>query len=297
MRLVLLGVLLILGLAALWQARQRPQRLFEEASSLMASDPSAADRLLEEAVAAAGGQFPEAQLTRCQLLASQGLGDEALGGFSDIRDPASLPARDLSELAEVARASGSMLLAELALKAAHRPGPDLPDVLRQSIRFHLETDQNDRALEECQELLKSAPDDVSAWQVQGAILPERKRPPEAETAFREALKHPSSIEQQSQIREQLTRVLLDQGRTEEARQELDLLREASPLTAEARLMDADVDRLQGDWGRARQTVDWLLANAPASELQARLPNAMLWIDQREPARAIPDLEIVVVRQP
>ena len=296
-RLVLMGGLLLIGIAALWHARQRPHRLFEEASGLMASDPSGADRLLEEAIAVAGGQFPEAQLMRCQLLASQGLGDEALGGFGDIRDPASLPARELAELAEVARASGSMLLAELALKAARRPGPDLPDVLRQSVRFHLETDQSDRALEECLALQKLVAGDALAWQVQGAILLDRKRLPEAETAFREALKRLPTTEQQVGIREQLTRVLLDQGQSEQARQELDLLRGAGPLTAEARLMDAYVDRLQGRWDRAHESVDWLLANAPASELQARLLNAMLWIDQGEPAQATPDLEIVVARQP
>lgn len=290
-------VFLALGLGGLWHSRQRPKRLYEEALTLSPFDPIAADRLLEEAISSSRGQYPEAQLLRCQLLARQGLWDEALGGFSEIRDPATLPPHDLAELAELARSSGVFVLAEFALQAAKSPGPDLPNVLRQSIRLHLETDQSDQALRECRELLEIVPDDAVAWQVQGAIHLDRKRFPEAEAAFREALLRTPAVDQQRSMREQLIRVLLDTGRAEAARQELDLLRSAGPLTPETQLMDAYADRLLGRWDAAHATVDWLLANSPATEMQSRLLRGMLWIDQGQPALAVPDLEQVVSQQP
>lgn len=296
-RLGLLAVILALGGAVLWHSHQRPKRLYEEALTLSPFDPIEADRHLEEAIASAGGDYPEAQLLRCQLLARQGLWDEALGGFSEIRDPSKLPPHDLAELAEMARSSGVFVLAEFALKAAKTPGPDLPNVLRQSIRLHLETDHSDQALKECRELLELVPDDAVAWQVQGAIHLDRKRLPEAEAAFREALVRTPAVDQQSSMREQLIRVLLDAGRAEEARKELDLLRSAGTLTPETQLMDAYADRLLGRWEAAHATVDWLLSNAPASEMQARLLRGMLWIDQGQPAQAVPDLEQVISQQP
>lgn len=290
-------VCLALGVGWLWHSRQRPKRLYEEALTLSPFDPIAADRLLEEAISASGGRYPEAQLLRCQLLARQGLWDEALGGFSEIRDPATLPPHDLAELAELARSSRVYVLAEFALKAAKTPGPDLPNVLRQSIRLHLETDHSDQALLECRELLQIVPDDAVAWQVQGSIHLDRKRLPEAEAAFREALSRTPAVDQQRTMREQLIRVLLDSGRAEEARQELDLLRSAGPLTPETQLMDAYADRLLGRWDAAHATVDWLLANSPATEMQTRLLRGMLWIDQGQPDLAVPDLEQVISQQP
>lgn len=296
-RLVMLACLLLLGLAVLWQVRQRPRRLYEEARILAPTNPTAAERLLEQAVAAAGGQFPEAEFLRCRLLAQLGQWDEALGGFSRIKNPSTLPARELAELAALAKSAGVLPLAEFALNAARTPGPHLPNVLRQSIRLHLEVGQHEQVLQECRALLQIVPEDPVAWQVQGAIHLERKRLPEAEAAFREALQRTSVVQQQRPMREQLIRVLLDGGRAEDARAELELLRGAGSLTAEARLMEAYVNRLEGHWDQANETVDWLLANASALELQTRLLRAMLWLDQGQPAKAAPDLELVIARQP
>lgn len=296
-QLILLVLLLGMGLFGLWHWHQRPQRLYEAALTVSEYDLIAADRLLEEAITAAGGQFPKAQFLRCQLHARQGMWDEALGGFGDIQHPSSLPPRDLAELAEFAKSSGAFLLAEFALKAARTPGPDLPNVLRQSIRLHLETDHTETALQECRELLELVPNDAIAWQVMGTVFLDRKRPPEAEAAFREALKRTPAVDQQRPMREQLIRALLDQGRAEDARQELDLLRSSGTLSPETKLMDAYVDRLLGHWETAHQTVDWLLAHAPATQLQARMLRGMLWLDQGQPTPAIPDLEYVIARQP
>lgn len=137
-RLILLCLVLVFGIVSLWYVRQRPYWMLEDARKLVPSNPIAAERLLESAVAANGGSFPKAQFLRCQLLAQLGKWDEAIGGFSQIKNFSELPAPELARLADRAAGNGVPLLAELALDAARRQGPGLANILRQSIRFHLE---------------------------------------------------------------------------------------------------------------------------------------------------------------
>lgn len=296
-RLILLCVVLVFGIMSLWYVRQRPRWMLDDARKLVPSNPIAAEQLLESAVAANGGSFPKAQFLRCQLLAQLGKWDEALGGFSQIKDFSELPAPELARLADRAAGSGVPLLAELALDAARRPGPRLANILRQSIRFHLEHARTDRALNECRELIEIAPEDPVAWQVMGSIHLDRKQLKEAETAFRAAIERAGTGDQARSVRELLIRVLLDGGRADDARKELSFLAAEAPLTNEARLMDAYVSRLEGEWDRAIEAVDWLAANAPELGMRSRMLRGMLWLDQGQPAKAVPDLEKVVTEQP
>lgn len=296
-RLILLSMVLVFGIISLWYVRQRPHWMFDDARKLVPSNPAAAERMLESAVGANGGSFPKAQFLRCQLLAQLGKWDEALGGFSQIKDFSELPAPELARLADRAAGNGVPLLAELALDAARRPGPSLANVLRQSIRFHLDHGRTDRALDECNELIEIAPEDPVAWQVRGSLHLDRKQIKEAETDFREAIRRGTTTDQTRSVRELLIRVLLDGGRADDARKELSLLAAEAPLTNEARLMDAYICRLEGKWDRAIETVDALAENAPELGMRSRMLRGMLWLDQGEPAKAVPDLEKVVAEQP
>ena len=296
-RLIILCAILTSGMVALWYVRQRPRWLLDDARKLVSSNPAAAEQLLESAIAANGGSFPKAQFLRCQLLAQLGKWDEALGGFSQIKDFSELPPPELARFADRAAGNRVPLLAELALNAARRQGPGLANILRQSIRFHLEHSQNERALEECKELIKIAPEDPVARQILGSIRLERKQLNEAETAFRASIQRAVTSDQRRSVRELLIRVLLDAGRADDARKELNLLAAEGPLTNDARLADAYVSRLEGQLDRAIDAVNWLVENAPDLEMRSRMLRGMLWLDQGQPDSAAPDLEKVVEKQP
>ncbi len=297
--LTVLGIGLAIAVAFLLYFKARPQRLFEEAERQVAIDLSESERLLEEAIAAADGDFPDAQFLYCQVLAAQRRWDEALGAFGSISDASGIEPSGLVEFAGRARAGGADLLMLLALRAARQPGPELPDVLRKLIAIEIQAGRLELALENCRELLDLEPEDGVAWRILGTILLEQKEPAAAANAFEKALARLRVPGQLALVRQHLVEALLDAGLTENAREQLKILSESHVLSDETKLQEAYLDRLEGQADAAIKTVETLLEQTRSNEvkLRAHLLRGLLWLDKDQPEKAAFSLEIVVSGQP
>ncbi len=299
-RLVVLVCALVAGLTLLLSHLQRrPQRLYEQAQTLIATDLGRAEQLLESAIASAGRDFPEAKFLLCRVLAAQRRWDEALGAFGDIDDKSNLEPSLLVQFAGQARAANAPLLMQLALRAARQPGPELPDVLRHLIRMDIDAGRLELALDECRELLALAPEDGVAWRILGTIHLKQKEPLAAEKAFLRALPLIALPEEVFTVRQHLIEALLDSGKTEHAREQLSILRETGSLSDEMKLQEAYLDRLDGRFDAGIETLQTLLQTQLVEQQKMRVHMllGLLWLDKSEPENAASSLETVVARQP
>ncbi|NQV27153.1 MAG: tetratricopeptide repeat protein [Rhodopirellula sp.] len=297
--IVTMGCVLASVLGLFWYFQGRPQRLYEEAQTLVATDLAQAEKLLELATASAGGNFPEAEFLHCRVLAAQRRWNEALGVFGRIADTSKLDPAQLVQFAGQARTAGANLLMQLALRAAKQPGPGLPDVLRQLIRIDIEAGRFEVALQECRELLALEPEDGVAWRILGTIHLEKKEPLAAEAAFLEAIPRINSPEEVTLVRQHLIEALLDVGKIQDARQQLKTASEAGLLSDEMKLQEAYLDRLEGHIDAGIQTLQALLEKrlVEQQKTRAHMLLGLLWLDKSEPDKAVVSLETVVARQP
>jgi Flp pilus assembly protein TadD len=270
--------------------------LFDEAQELFPTHPERAEQLLEHSVAAAGGEYPAAQLLRCRALGATGRWDEATGLFSLIEDKSACEPQELVRLAQEAHRAHAETLAEMALDAANRPGPEQAGVLRQLISLQLERASSDAALAYCRQLERVSPADPFPWQAEGRLQQQRKEALAAVHAYREALRRKPGQRQELEIRMELAGLLIDSGDLTEAREEMNRLL-ANPAAAEAvRMKDAYLLRLEGHPREALAKVQRVLADAP-SAAGALMLRGILHLDQGQFALAADDLSEVVAAQP
>lgn len=291
---VVLALTVCAGL--LFWRQGRAQRLFDEAQAQFKTDPQQAERLLEQSVAAAGGNFPQAQLLRCRALGATSRWDEALGLFSLIEDATQCEQAELLRLAQEAERAGVEALALRALGAADRTGPNEAAVLRRLIRLELKAGSQADVLEQCRRLEPLAPDDPTPWRLEGQILQQRKESLAAVRAYREALRRNPDEQQELAIRVELVGPLIDAGELAAARQEMDRLL-AHPAAAEGvRMKDANLLRLEGRTREALAQIDRVLAKSPglAGALMLR---GMLYFDLGRYAEAAADLARVAAAEP
>ena len=285
----------ICGAMLYWRQGQAG-RLFDQAQAEFASHPERAEELLDRSVAAAWGDFPEAQLLRCRALGAIDRWDAALGLFSLIEEPSRCEQRGLLSLAQEAEQAGVAPLALMALEAADREGPQQAAVLKHRIVLGLQEGQRGEVLERCRRLEQLDSEDPFPWEAEGRILQQTKRPVGAIRAYREALKRKPSERQGLAIRVELVSQLVDAGELERARIEIDRLL-ANPATAEAvRVKDAYLLRLEGRTAEALDQINRVLAAAPdwAPGLMLR---GLLYLDLERYGEAADDLGRAVAALP
>jgi tetratricopeptide (TPR) repeat protein len=281
-----------------WSRFYMPAAMLAEARATSARNPREAERQTAEAIAQAGGTFPEAQLFHAQLLTSLGRTDEALGQFSLIKEPGRLPAAALCDLARAAMACGDTLLAREAF-AAVRPDSELYlQAQRALIQIHLQAGQEDLARSMCLKLLDREPADVTGWQVLGTVAMNRKDLAEAEKAFRQCLELAKDPTQTREVRADLIQVLIDRGDVPGARRELSTLRDSSDESSERTLLqEAWLLRLEGNPRAGVRVLEPLISQEKQSAIRARLLRGLLYVDLGENEKARADLESVVAAQP
>jgi tetratricopeptide (TPR) repeat protein len=295
-RLLVLAGIALAGAAALYWRHERPRRLFDEATEIILSRPETADRLLEQSVEAAGGNYPEAQLLRCRALGSMGRWDEALGLFSMIDDKSVCSPSELLLLAQKAHAAGQRQLELMTLVAANRPGSQQAKVLRQLIALELEESSPDEVLEHCGQLAGIASDDPFPWLVEGRLYRKQKDPLASARAYREALRHELNAREQQETRTELAGALMDAGEIEEARKEMDRLLVGEQLADDILLKDAYLCRLEGKTEEALRKAERLVSKSPASSAALML-RGILYFDLARFSKAAEDLSQVVAAQP
>jgi Flp pilus assembly protein TadD len=274
----------------------RAERLFEEAEAQFAAHPEQAERLLEQSVLAAGGQFPAAQLLRCRVLGAMGRWDEALGLFSLIEDPTSCEPQELLRLAQESQKAASDALTLRALAAADRPGSEQAAVVKLRVSMEFKHGPSREVLELCRRLEQLSPEDPYPWIVEAEILRQSKESLAAVRAYCEALARKPNERQQLAIRTELVGQLIDSGKLLAAREEMDRLL-ANPASAESvRMKDAYLLRLEGCSEQALAQIDRVLSASPDSAA-ARMLRGILYFDLGRYAEAAGDLSRAAKAQP
>ncbi|MBW3541855.1 MAG: tetratricopeptide repeat protein [Planctomycetes bacterium] len=272
------------------------RRLYEEAREIHESEPARAAVLLEESVAAAGGDYPEAQLLWTRVLGRLGRWDEALGCFSLIEEPSQLGAEELVALARDADRAGVPLLAVMSLEAAMQSGNREAEVLRLLVPLRYRAGREDDALRLARRLQQLEPEDPFGWRVAANILQERRETRAAIDAYREALRRGPDAREAALIRGELLGLLIDEGEIAAAREILNELLESETLSARNRVRQAWLLRLEGDQAAALETVSEVLREQPSSA-EALLVRGTLWLDAGDLDRAEEDLSRLVELSP
>ncbi|WP_339744538.1 tetratricopeptide repeat protein [uncultured Rubinisphaera sp.] len=298
LRLALL-ILLLIGLAGgyYWLRTQRPQQLIEQASLLAASDPEQAEQLLAYAIQLSGNSHSEAQLFRIALLIRLGNADEALGQFTLIEQPETLPQESILQLVQAANQRGMFYLSENLLLAAVSQETERLRVLRSLLEVQLIQGKAEAAIQTSKQILEEDPEDATAWRILGTYYLPQKKHVEAEEAFRNALKYSRIPQQRQSIFKQLIAVLIDQGLAGQARTELEQYREQFPSANDITLQEASIYRLEGQAAKGLELMNDYIARRETAEEAAHHVRGLLLIDLNQNEQAAQDLELVVNAQP
>ncbi len=281
-----------------WSKFYQPMKTFTQAKETVTKNPYIAEKLAALAISEAGGNFPEAQFFRAELLGQLGHWDESLGQFSLIEHPETLPAKKLCAFAREAQHRGFDYLAERIFQAAKHDSTLRPQILRSLIQIHLHMGKEELAKTECLELLKLVPDDGTAWQVLGTVSMNQKLLADSEKAFRKCLEISEDQQQKSAVREDLIQVLIDIGNLKKARHELEILRKTSTELSDRFLIEeAWILRMEGNPTQGIKVIEPLIANDSKLVMKAYLLRGMMHNDIGQNDAARDDLEKVVATQP
>lgn len=293
---IILSILAFGGLTVYFWTRDDPRQLLREARAIGSRDPVRADELLDRSVNAAGGNFPEAQLERCLLFASQHRMLEALGCFSQIVNPGECAPAELIRLAKHALDEGQDYLAELSLDAARRPGPLEAEVLWLLIRLHKRRGRSELVIDDCHRLVELEPNDPRPWLMIGRIHLKNREVDESLSALQKAMDLKLDQADLVQTRSDLAELYLHEGNLTGARDQLERLESARTRTLSDRLKWAYLLRMEGHFEDALEEVDLVLQRDPENTRGLEL-RGQIEVDCGKPELAVLDLKRVLEAEP
>lgn len=295
---IVVGALVLVGSAWVWQTNVYPRQLYRRAERVLEQDPRRAADLLEEAVTRSGGEFPEAQLLWSRAFLRLGQPREALGCFSLIAEPGSLDAADLIALADEARQAGEQLLATFALAAVPEGSELYADACHRLMEIKSEEGRYAEVVALGEQVASRGADTGSTALLMAYAHEQLADFPAAIAAYETALEAPDEEHPERTVLalRRLTRLAIRLGRFDLARSCLDKLRERGSLTTEDRLNQAELLRLEGKIDAAWMLVGELLEGEP-SNLAAIELHAALAFDRGDDAVAESDLRRVLRSQP
>ena len=292
-----LGGLTIIALVGLWWYAVRPRLLVRQARAILAADPQAAARLLEDAVASSLLGTRDAEVLWARALLRSGQEEEALGCFGLIQSPELAEAGGLLDLADDAMVAEMSLLAVLTLEAIPADSPQRNAALERLVSIKQLSGDNAAALQLANKWTQSQPASSAPWRTLARLHEQSLAFPEAIHDYREALSREQESAARAGIQRSLVRLYIVLGEREEARLvQAELTRTVITPTTVDQLHEAQLQRLEGNIDGARIEVEQVL-QAEANNLTALELRGTLAMDRREYARAMADLEAIIERQP
>jgi tetratricopeptide (TPR) repeat protein len=294
----LAAILVALAASGAWfWNRPEPSKLLAQGLAVGRRDPAAGERLVRRALAAADRTYPDAQIALCSLLADQGAWEEALRQFDQV-DKAACRADLLLSFGRAALESNRVKAALAALAEVRRRGTqESAAALELLIANYEEWGQKDNLLMAAHDLTRLQPDNPRPW----ALLVERLkadvgRELECLAAIREALDRDLPEDFHRELRHRYVEQLIICGDADEARREVDGLKQLEGESFRMRACEVDLYRLEGRPDKALEAMNSLFAEArdPAA---ASLNRGIIYLDLGRYEEAVHDLEQTVAAQP
>lgn len=298
-RLGAIGVCVI-GLVAtgwVWLRSSQSRAQYQQAMTILETDPAHAEKLAETAIEDAWGDYPEAQLLQCRALAALGQWHMALGAFSLIKDTSKCDPAFLFDLGEKSFKDGEWKLAELALQAtARQTGTFQPRALDLLIQLHLKFHHLPEVLVLCREWQQVDPEAALPWAIIGDLEASAVELGPAISDYREALRRSPPADLERRVRSSLTRLLVLTGDTVAARREFDVVLKTTSLPPADQLIYAQLLRLEGRSEEALKEIDSYISHAGADS-ESLKQRGIIHLDAGRLESALADLRQSVQMNP
>jgi tetratricopeptide (TPR) repeat protein len=222
-----------------------PTKLLEQATTLAARDPAQAERLLQRAIVAAGGNFPEAEMALCRLCAERGDWKSALPLFArlDLGACSSVFLNRFGELAlkERQTTEGIAALSEVR----RRKTPESIAALDALFAYYRRQNQERQMLDCGHELAELGEGQPELWWKLLEMLDKRQLETEYLDTLRTAVERNLPARDKTEMRHRLVARLVDHSDAALARHELAPLLENEGLSPRVKTHQAAICRLEG----------------------------------------------------
>ena len=145
--------------------------------------------------------------------------------------------------------------------------------------------------------MKLDPNDAVALRLLGTQLHTQKRHVEAEDAFRKSVEYSKNNDQKQFAWQLLIGVLVDQGKVESARKEVDAYKQLFPNDIDIALKEAMVCRLEGNLQQGLAATNRYIGVKQQASPEAYYIRGLLYVDLNEDQKAIDDLTKVIDTTP
>lgn len=295
----LIGVVLVSAvLAAIWlKVRADPVRLCEQGLQIGRSDPVAGERLLRRAIAAAGGQYPDAEAALCVILARQGNWSGAESQFAKV-DKQICRTDLLMACARGALADGHDATALEALQAVRqRRNRDSVAALEVLIAYFQSWGREEEVITAARELARLEPREPRHWSLLiDTLAAAVRREAECLAAVREALAQDLPVDSLPEFERKLVEQLIVSGDAHGARRELERHRSQESDSFRWRTFELDVLRLEGKLDEALVVMNGLFSEIRDRPL-ACLNRGVIYLDLGRYDDAVRDLEQAIAGRP
>lgn len=272
------------------------ERLFEHAQSVRNGRPEEAERLLRQAIAAAGGHYGDAQVALCELMGKKQRWNDA----RELLSKTSLPECRPSLLMDVGREAwksqqwdvAESVLADLQ----NRNCPEAREALVLLKSIYNRLGKYAEMLNCAKQLTRLAPDDPKVWWDLGATYEMMGLGADAMAAYQRVLELEIPSEASLQVRQKRLSMLLESGETTTARVELDQLIAQHGKQADSAYFEAELCRQEG---RSREALDVIERHLATSgeTVRALMLRGLLRQELGYPQQAIGDFQNVIKAEP
>ena len=285
----------LLGAAWLW-THPSPKSLFSRGFSVVSRDPATAERFFRQAIAAADGRYPDAQLGLCVALARQKNWDDAQKLFSAI-DPSSCRADVLLAFGREALDADRIAEAEQALKeVAGRDTRERDAALALLLAGYRRWGLQNELIAVGQKLTQTQPDRFEVWAVLVEALRGMKLEKECLETASQALENDPPEDYRREFQYTIVEMSITAGDAERGAKELAKLRALEGDSFRVRASAASLYRLQGRLDESLQLAKSLFTQT-GKQTTAHLIRGFVWLDLGQYEKAISDLQQVVAEQP
>jgi len=286
----------ILGSVAWSQIHHDPTKLLKQATGCAPRDPAQAERLLERAIVAAGGRFPEAEMALCRLRSERGDWKSALPLFAAL-DKRACPSVFLNAFGELALKGRRTTAGLDALsEVRRRKVPESMSALDALSCYYREQNQERQVLDCLHEMAELGNGRPDLWWKLLEMLDARQLDSEYLSTLRTALEQRLPSRDKIELQYRLVARLVDRGDAVLAQRELALLVEKEVHSARVKIQQAAIFRLEGNPREALEMLEAALTGT-SERLEVVRLRALIHLDLGMHREAAEDFQKSIEAEP